>query len=275
MNDLSGLVDNAKAAESVDDTSVTGFSAIPQGMSIGSALRLSDGISDRILGLIVDEHLEEGARLPSERDLAERFNTSRPTVSQALRRLSLMGMVDIKRGSGVYVLRRPQTMVTASVSLMLNLDRDSIGDLMQARLLLETAAVEQASQRTDGPTNEEAEGVVDVLERLVEAHSSTSRWIAADTVFHAAVVDLAQNTFLSAFYESVHTASLSWEYDEWVSRNREPNWLHATGPEEHRDLHEPIMRAVLDRDIDSARAAVRTHHTVMVEHLEEAMRAQP
>jgi GntR family transcriptional repressor for pyruvate dehydrogenase complex len=58
----------------------------------------------------VDEGLEEGARLPSERGLADRFETSRPTVNQALRRLSLMGMVDIRRGSGVYVLRKPETM---------------------------------------------------------------------------------------------------------------------------------------------------------------------
>ena len=84
---------------------------------------------------------------PSERELAERFGASRPTVSQALRRLSLLGMVEIRRGSGAYVLRQPQTMVTASVNLMLDLDQKSIGDLMQLRLWLETVGAEQASLR--------------------------------------------------------------------------------------------------------------------------------
>lgn len=246
--------------------------SLPQGLSIGSALRLSDGISDRILRLILDEGLEHGARLPSERELAERFDTSRPTVSQALRRLSLLGMVDIRRGSGVYVLRRPETMVTASVNLMLDLDRDSIGDLMEARLWLESVAVERAARRSDGPSEAEESVVRSALDRLVEAHDSTPRWIAADTVFHAAVVDLARNSYISAFYESVHTASLESEYDEWVKRNTEPNWLHATGPAQHRALHEPIMTAVLDHDPEGARQAVEAHHRVMLQHLEEATR---
>ncbi len=244
---------------------------LPAGLSVGSALRLSDGISDRILRYILDEDLEHGARLPSERELADRFGTSRPTISQALRRLSLLGMVDIRRGSGVYVLRRPEVMVTASVNLMLDMDRDSIGDLMEARLWLESLAVERAARRSDGPNEEEAASVAAALERLVDAHSSTPRWIAADTVFHASVVDLAGNSFISAFYESVHTASLESEYDEWVKRNTEPFWLHATGPEQHRALHEPIMMAVLDHDAEAAKTAVEAHHRVMLEHLEEAM----
>lgn len=237
---------------------------------VDSSLRLSDGISDRILRFIVDDGLEEGARLPSERDLAERFDTSRPTVSQALRRLSLLGMVDIRRGSGVYVLRRPQTMVTTSLGLMLHLDNGSIDDLMEARLWLETTAVERAARREDLPDEGVATSLRAALERLVESHGSTPRWIAADTVFHAAVVDVARNPFISAFYQSVHTAALESEYDEWVDRNTEPAWLHATSPDEHRALHEPIMRAVLDQDPEAGRAAVAAHHRVMLDHLNQA-----
>jgi GntR family transcriptional regulator, transcriptional repressor for pyruvate dehydrogenase complex len=237
----------------------------------GSKHRFSDDISERIRRFIVDEGLEEGARLPSERDLAERFGTSRPTVSQALRRLSLLGMVDIRRGSGVYVLRRPATMVTASLNLMLDLDRDSISDLMQLRLWLETVAVEQAVVQPDVPSAAQARQLEEALDRLVQASAVTSRWMAADTVFHAAVVNLADNTFLTALYESVHTATLTWGYDEWVERNRDPSWLQGTDPEQHRALHAPIAEAVLANDVAAAREAIAAHHAVMVEHLEGAV----
>ena len=60
--------------------------------------RLSDDLAERIRRLIISEDIAEGARLPPERDLAERFGASRPTVSQALRALSLMGLVEIRRG---------------------------------------------------------------------------------------------------------------------------------------------------------------------------------
>ena len=58
--------------------------------------RLSDGVADQIRRLIISEDVAEGARLPSERDLADRFGASRPTVSQALRSLSLMGLAGLR-----------------------------------------------------------------------------------------------------------------------------------------------------------------------------------
>jgi GntR family transcriptional repressor for pyruvate dehydrogenase complex len=232
-------------------------------------VRISDDLSERIRDLIEAERLDIGARLPSERDLAERFGASRPTVSQALRRLSLLGMVEIRRGSGAYVLRRPQTMVTASVNLMLDLDKHSISDLMQLRLWLETVGVEQAACRPGAQDTGEIAGLAVALARLGDASASGSRWIAADTVFHAAIVGMAGNSFLTAFYESVHTAVVEWEYEDWLANDNEPEWIR-TNTEDHLKLHEPIMTAVIKRDPALARAAVLAHHGVMVQHLEAA-----
>ena len=121
--------------------------------------RLSDDLAERIRRLIISEDIAEGARLPPERDLAERFGASRPTVSQALRALSLMGLVEIRRGSGAYVVRRPETMVTASVNLMLDLDQRSLSDLMQLRLWLETLGAREAAARTPQLTPAEAAAI--------------------------------------------------------------------------------------------------------------------
>ena len=108
--------------------------------------RVSDEVAEQIRRLIVSEQLAEGARLPAERELADRFEVSRPMVSQALRMLSLMGLIEIRRGSGAFVLRRPQAMVTASVGLMLDL-HGSVGELAELRLWLETLGVVHAAQR--------------------------------------------------------------------------------------------------------------------------------
>ena len=58
---------------------------------------------------------------------------------------------------------------------------------------------------------------------------SASAWIAADTLFHAAAVGAAGNTYLTAVYESVHTAVLSREYEHWVRTETEPPWLDPAG----------------------------------------------
>jgi GntR family transcriptional repressor for pyruvate dehydrogenase complex len=237
-----------------------------------TSTRLSDDLAGQIRRLIIREAISEGSRLPPERELAERFGASRPTVSQALRILSLMGLVEIRRGSGAYVLRRPETMVTASVNLMLDLDERSVSDLMQLRLWLETLGVEHAAAREPALGDSGAGAIMAALDGLSTAVGDTARWIAQDTVFHATVVRSADNPYLAALYESVHTAVLSYEFKYWVETESVPAWLRHTSAAEQIVLHEPIARAVIDRDAAAARAAVLKHHAVMSEHLEAARR---
>jgi GntR family transcriptional repressor for pyruvate dehydrogenase complex len=239
--------------------------------------RLSDDVADRIRRLVISEGVAEGARLPSERELAERFGASRPTVSQALRSLSLMGLVEIRRGSGAYVLRRPETMVTASVNLMLDLDGRSVSNLMRLRLWLETLGAEHGATREPALSAQEADDMLAALARLGAAAGDTPKWIAADTVFHATVVRSADNPYLTAMYESAHSAVLSYGFRHWVEAESAPSWLRRASAAELIALHEPIARAVIDRDPPAARAAVLRHHEEMSRHLDaietEARRA--
>src|SRR3984893_13438850 len=140
--------------------------AVPlPGISPVATARRSDDVAAQIRNLIIRQRLAEGARLPAERELAERFAASRPTVSQALRSLSLMGLVEIRHGSGAYVVRRPEAMVTASVSLMLDLDQRSVSELMQLRLWLETLGAREAATRTPELASGEAAAINEALRR--------------------------------------------------------------------------------------------------------------
>ncbi len=236
-----------------------------------AVVRRSDSLAGQIRGLIISEGIAEGARLPAERDLAERFGASRPTVSQALRSLALMGLVEIRHGSGAYVVRRPETMVAASVSLMLDLDQHSVGHLMRLRLWLETLGVAEAAARQPALDAAEADEILAALSRLRGAAAGdTSELIAADTVFHALIVRSVGNPYLAAMYESVHSAVLAYELKAWVDTESDPPWLRETGPDEHAALHEPIAAAVISRDGEAARAAVLAHHEKMAEHVAAA-----
>ncbi len=227
-----------------------------------STARRADSVAEQIRNLITSEQIAAGARLPPERELAERFGASRPTVSQALRSLSLMGLVEIRHGSGAYVVRRPEVMVAASVNLMLDLDTRSAGHLLQLRLWLETIGVRAAAQ-----ADPDADTIRAALGKLHDAAGSTSELVAADTVFHATVVRGAGNPYLAAIYESVHSELLSYQLKGWVDSESVPPWLRAPGPAQHWQLHEPIAAAVLAGDPDAAEAAVRAHHAAMIDHL--------
>lgn len=250
--------------------------AVPlRGIEPVSAVRRSDEVAEQVRKLIIRADLAEGARLPAERDLARRFGASRPTVSQALRSLSLMGLVEIRHGSGAYVVRRPEAMVTASVNLMLDLDGDSAHHLMDLRLWLETTGVTEAATRAPAPGAGEVTAITSALGRLRDAGAGASELVAADTVFHASVVRSAGNPYLAAIYESVHGAVLSYQLRSWVDTDSAPLWLRHGGPEHQWALHEPIAAAVIARDPEAARNAVRRHHEMLRRHLAQTLGWSP
>ncbi len=253
------------------------------GLAPVAAVRRSESLAGQIRGLIISEGIAEGARLPAERDLAERFGASRPTVSQALRSLSLMGLIEIRHGSGAYVVRRPETMVAASVNLMLDLDQHSVDHLMRLRLWLETLAVREAAARQPALDAAEAGQIRAALGRLRgaaggrppgsarrDAAGHTSELIAADTVFHALIVRSVGNPYLAAMYESVHGAVLTYQLKAWVDSESDPPWLRDSGADEQWARHEPIAAAVIAGDGEAACAAVLAHHEKMAEHVAAA-----
>ncbi|MDT7617563.1 MAG: GntR family transcriptional regulator, transcriptional repressor for pyruvate dehydrogenase complex [Pseudonocardiales bacterium] len=227
--------------------------------------RLSDEVAESIRAFIVDKGLAEGTRLPSERALAEQFGASRPTVSQALRTLSLMGLVETRRGSGAYVLRQPDLSIAASVNLMLELDGKSVARLAELRLWLETLGAREAAERID----DEAEllRARTALERLRASAGETSTWIAADTIFHATIVGLAGNPYLTSIYEGVHNALISFEYRPWVENDEVPHWLRPEEAAAQVALHEPIVAGIESRDPEATTRAVLHHHKAMLRHL--------
>ncbi|HEY3710191.1 MAG TPA: FadR/GntR family transcriptional regulator [Amycolatopsis sp.] len=224
--------------------------------------RLSDEVTEKIRTFILERDLAEGTRLPSERVLAEQFGASRPTVSQALRTLSLMGLVEIRRGSGAYVLRQPDITMRASVGLMLELETGSVSSLADFRFWLETLGVRESAAGVDRVHLARA-----AMEKLRTSTGEASTWIAADTIFHSTIVSLAGNPYLTSVYESVHTAVISCEYRPWVENNDVPGWLSPEQAEQQIALHEPIVAAIEAGDTEAAVRAVRNHHLAMLQHL--------
>jgi GntR family transcriptional repressor for pyruvate dehydrogenase complex len=223
-------------------------------------------IAGQIERLIVSARMPEGARLPSERDLAQLTGASRPTVSQAIRVLIVKGLVESRRGSGAYVRRKPETSLAATVSLMLSLDKESVVHLNDLRLWLEGDGITQAIRCS---TAAEVEAGEAALRRLAASAGNTSAWISADTLFHATLVRASHNPYLASIYESVHETLINYQYRNWIDGGTVPDWLRPGEAAGLTALHEPILAAVRDRDEEAGRIAVLRHHQVMAQHLAE------
>jgi len=222
-------------------------------------------IADLIQQLIVDEDLERGARLPSERDLAELLGSSRPTVSQAIRILVVKGLIESRHRSGAFVLRRPEDGLASAVGLMATLDQHSIPKLAQFRFWLETTG---ALHAIEFATPAGVAALAALLDDFDEISGDVAAFVRVDTAFHTALIRGAKNPYLALVYEGVHTTLINYEHNAWIANASVPSWLRRDATPDLASIHRPMVEALRARDAEAMRAAVLTHHLAMSSHLE-------
>src|SRR5580698_9365412 len=97
----------------------------------------SDRVVSQLLAMVKTGSLKPGDRLPCERDLAEMFRVSRPTVREALRALAVLGVLKARQGSGIFVSALKATDILGPLSFFLTLQDIQVDQLYEARRLIE------------------------------------------------------------------------------------------------------------------------------------------
>jgi GntR family transcriptional regulator, hexuronate regulon transcriptional repressor len=216
--------------------------------------RLFHAIADQIARLIDDGIFPPGAKLPGERELAERFGVSRVTVREAAVALQAAGRVDIRAGSGVYVLDQPAKAAE-------ELPAVSAFELTEARLLFESEAAALAA-----PIISQAD--LDRLDELVEAMSGGSDLMTADEAdqqFHLVIASASGNAAI------IHTIKSLWRMRTEIADVRV---AHASickdDPSSRIEEHAAVLEALKRRDAAGARAAMRRHFNRLIEAMLDA-----
>ncbi|MES2258249.1 MAG: GntR family transcriptional regulator [Pseudomonadota bacterium] len=110
--------------------------------------------------------LARGAKLPTEKDLAEQYGVSGATIREAIRALSAMQLVKVRHGSGAYVTADAASLVAMSLDSMIQIERIGVPDVMGILGVLNTYAVELAATRA---TSEDIAQLRASIERLAVA----------------------------------------------------------------------------------------------------------
>lgn len=161
---------------------------------------LSAQIAEAIRSSIVSGDLDVDERLPSEAELAEQFDVSRPTIREALKRLAAQSLIRTERGAfgGAFVNRlsydEARTQLITTSTLLLSMNAVRFDTACEARFALERAcAALSAERRTDAQlTAMQAE-----IDKQAGPNLSDEAFCASDVVFHRTLVDGAQNPVLS------------------------------------------------------------------------------
>jgi GntR family transcriptional repressor for pyruvate dehydrogenase complex len=211
--------------------------------------KLSAGIYEQLFELIVRGEFPVNARLPSEAELARRFNASRPVVREALARLRDDGLVVSRQGSGSYVRRRPDHAVLQFVPV------GSIADIQRCfefRTGLEGAAASLAAKRWEERDLAEIRAAYGELESCI---NSGQLGVDADERFHRAIAQATHNDYHVSVQVSLQPhIAFGMTLTRNLSLRRTADRLRLV-----QDEHLAIIRAIAARDAGGARAAMETH----------------
>src|SRR5216684_6927099 len=152
--------------------------------------RIYEEIVRQIRTLISEGKLKSGDRLPPERDLAERFRVSRASVREALRSLQSRGLIEIRAGEGAFVRDVSVEALIEPLALVILPHREAVGELFEARRILEPAIAALAARRA---TREEVGEMERILEEQAREVAQGRTGMAQAPALPAAIAGAAHN----------------------------------------------------------------------------------
>lgn len=216
--------------------------------SVDRSPRLYEVVSDQLVAAIREAGLEPGDRIPSERELCERFGVSRTVVREAIRHLAAKGLLEAHSGSGVRVAPIGHRSVSDSIELYLSqrepLDADKLDEVRRS---LELKTTELAARRG---TDEHLEQIVLTCERLAEVADDPEEASRADVEFHRAIAAATENELFLVLVDSLGEVLLNIRRATLGDPGRVETTL---------DQHRRIAEAVRRRDVDGAITAMSDH----------------
>lgn len=211
--------------------------------------RLYRQIAEQVRALIGTGEFVAGNRLPAERDLAKQLGVSRPSVREALIALEVEGWVEVRTGSGVYVLDRANQRNGAHPTI----PPTEWGplELIRARRVVEGEIAALAAQHGK---RAHIKAMTDAIAAMKADADNNIAPLEGDRAFHTAVAEACDNVVLLETVQTFWDARRGplferlGDYFESV-----PSWRMAIAE------HEEIVAAVKTRDGAAARAAMQSH----------------
>ncbi len=212
--------------------------------------RLYQSLVRKLFADLTEGKYAIGDRLPAERELSAEFGVSRPTVREAIIALEVQGLVEVRVGSGAYVVQLPGAGEAPGFNI-------TAFELTEARVLFEGEAASLAAVNI---SDEELHELSELVEQIGDADVIVSE--AADRAFHLLIAQATRNGAIASTIE-----------DFWRLRTNSPACasLHEksrrAGVKPAIDEHRDILEALRARDSSAARAAMRAHLSAVLDHL--------
>jgi GntR family transcriptional repressor for pyruvate dehydrogenase complex len=209
-------------------------------------VRVYEEIVSQITSLILNGELKVGDKLPSERELGERFGVGRNSVREATRALESANLVETRQGEGTFIVAGPDSLVPV-LSASISGDESGIHLLFEARRVLEPQIAALAAKRA---TPDELEELGRILgSQRVEVDAGRNG-IEEDTLFHLTLANAAKNEFLLKLLRTLL---------ESLRERREQSIREQSDRIRSHETHLTILDAIRAKNEGEATASMLSH----------------
>ena len=206
---------------------------------------LAEQIEDQLYHYIVDTPLSPGAKLPNEFELGRKFGVGRSTIREAVKLLSSKGILEVRRGSGTYVVTTTKGLADP-LGLRSIKDKSALAlDLVNVRLLLEPGIAAMAAQNA---TAQDVERLKTLCRRIEIKIQDKENYIEDDIAFHTCVAEISKNKVVAQLVPIIDTAVMMFV-----------NITHKKLTEETVLTHRMIVEAIEHQDPIGAESAMVMH----------------
>ena len=226
--------------------------------------RLYQEIALQIRAHIKSGDFPIGSQLPAERDLAQQFKVSRPSVREALIALEVEGLVDVRPGAGVFVCE-PQPPFPYHAS------NEGPLEIMRARIVIEGETAAMAARQMGDTDIEELKRILQTMDPDPKAQES---YLPADRAFHVYIAEKAGNSVLVRFVAELFDARHS-----PLSLQFGKHFENVSTRKEAVAEHKAVVKALASRDQEAAKQAMQRHlrnaHNRLTKQIEGDTRQGP
>lgn len=225
----------------------------PQVRSVESKIRrvtkisISEEIAKQIMDLISSGDLKPGQRLPSERELCEKFGASRSSLREALRCLSIVGVVNARVGEGTSIAVDGEKFLRKIIEWRMITEKHQIENLLKVRTALEGVSASDAALHG---TEDDLEKLRKLLAKMEGTLKKEKAFAALDLEFHCTLANISGNSLLSDMISLI--------------RSQVAKALHTVLhlpnaiPLSHKE-HTAVFKAIELHDPEAARKAMQDH----------------
>lgn len=221
------------------------------------SVKISDRVYEQLRDMIYRSELRAGEKLMSERDMAQAFNVGRPTVREAIQKLTEQGLIESRRGVGTFVLGEDTRKKKKPLLQLLNGQDFTIVDLLEVRLVLESNSAALAARRA---TEQDVRIIEQSLNRLLDTRYSPVRELDDELSFHMniayATKNIVQVHLMKSFYDVLYYG-MNLAFPTLIKDEKLDELTF--------DQHITIFKAIENRDSELAAETMENHIRVLLE----------